>query len=417
MHRAHVRRRLVPSLIALGLLGTVAAPATAAEGVDLDIGAQYRPRFELNEKSLGDNRAASGVSHRARLDVGLSTGGWEVRMQPQHVLNWGSENTDPALGPTGSLSLESGDFDMHQAYVGVVWGEGFWVRIGRQEVNYQDQRLLGAVDWTQQGRAFDAVRLGYARGDTWHADTLIAILHEGGSYDQVLHAAQAGGKFGDLALTGLVLVEHSRVRMDGKTDYVRATPGLRGVLEIGDVSLEAAAYLQAGGYTAGTADVDVLAYAVAAAGSYKTSALTLLGGLDWLSGDDDLTDADMHTFDTLYATNHKFYGHMDYFLNIPLHTGGLGLGDAYAGVGGISLGPVKAGATAHTFLAAVESAAGNRLFGGELDTNLAYKPHPAVTLVGGYGLFVAGEAFVDIGRAPDAGNLGHWLWLQMDVNL
>ena len=48
---------------------------------------------------------------------------------------------------------------------------------------------------------------------------------------------------------------------------------------------------------------------------------------DYLSGDDDLGDDETKVFDTLFATNHKFYGYADFFLNIPAHTAGRGLRD------------------------------------------------------------------------------------------
>ena len=48
---------------------------------------------------------------------------------------------------------------------------------------------------------------------------------------------------------------------------------------------------------------------------------------DYLSGDGDLGDDTIKVFDTLFATNHKFYGFADLFLNIPVHTGGRGLQD------------------------------------------------------------------------------------------
>ncbi len=48
---------------------------------------------------------------------------------------------------------------------------------------------------------------------------------------------------------------------------------------------------------------------------------------DYLSGDDDLDDDEIKVFDTLFATNHKFYGYVDFFLNIPEDTAGRGLQD------------------------------------------------------------------------------------------
>ena len=42
------------------------------------------------------------------------------------------------------------------------------------------------------------------------------------------------------------------------------------------------------------------------------------------------TDKKYNVFNTLYATNHKYYGFMDYFIDIPRHTYGLGLIDIHA---------------------------------------------------------------------------------------
>ena len=54
---------------------------------------------------------------------------------------------------------------------------------------------------------------------------------------------------------------------------------------------------------------------------------TIAAQLDYLSGDDDPTDATTNAFNTLYATNHKFYGYMDYFLFIPQQLDQAGLVD------------------------------------------------------------------------------------------
>ena len=48
--------------------------------------------------------------------------------------------------------------------------------------------------------------------------------------------------------------------------------------------------------------------------------------LDYLSGTEPGSD-EVGVFETLFATNHKFYGFMDRFLAIPAHTRGGGLVD------------------------------------------------------------------------------------------
>ncbi|HBQ58502.1 MAG TPA: hypothetical protein DD671_02460, partial [Balneolaceae bacterium] len=67
--------------------------------------------------------------------------------------------------------------------------------------------------------------------------------------------------------------------------------------------------------------------------SYSVNPLTFSGGIDYLSGGEaGGSNPSGNTFNTLYATNHKFYGHMDYFLNIPAETQNGGLQDMYMSV-------------------------------------------------------------------------------------
>jgi hypothetical protein len=51
-------------------------------------------------------------------------------------------------------------WDIRQAYVELGNGEKqmFGLRVGRQEMNFGDQRLIGALNWTNSARTFDAAR-------------------------------------------------------------------------------------------------------------------------------------------------------------------------------------------------------------------------------------------------------------------
>ncbi len=52
-------------------------------------------------------------------------------------------------------------FDLRQAYVQFQNGENGWIRfrVGRQELRYGQERLVGVSDWTNAPRVFDAFRL------------------------------------------------------------------------------------------------------------------------------------------------------------------------------------------------------------------------------------------------------------------
>ncbi len=131
---------------------------------------------------------------------------------------------------------------------------------------------------------------------------------------------------------------------------------------------------------------------------------------DYLSGDEDPFDGKHGVFDTLYATNHKFYGYMDQFLNVPVHTDpqgrgeGLGLQDFALK---LSLQPtqkLKVAADLHHFRTAADDpkdSNGIRLavddyIGEELDLTLKYLLAPKVTFQVGYSHFWAGRMIEDV---------------------
>ena len=79
-------------------------------------------------------------------------------------------------------------------------------------------------------------------------------------------------------------------------------------------------------------------------------------GVDYLSGNSDKTSSShSQTFSTLYATNHKFYGYMDYFINIPADTKQRGLIDPYLRIGVTTVNNFKASLDVHHFYLANEN--------------------------------------------------------------
>jgi hypothetical protein len=56
-------------------------------------------------------------------------------------------------------------FDIHNAFVelGKPGNDGWSLRVGRQELAYGDERLVGPANWGNVGRVFDAARVAYQR--------------------------------------------------------------------------------------------------------------------------------------------------------------------------------------------------------------------------------------------------------------
>ena len=110
----------------------------------------------------------------------------------------------------------------------------------------------------------------------------------------------------------------------------------------------------------------------------------------------------MRTFETLFATNHKFYGFADLFLNIPRDTGGRGLRDlalkwSLDGPAGTSIG-----ADLHAFRLAEGNGLGTARLAKEVDVTLAYGSNSALRLTGGLSHVWGRRGLAEIGR--DAGH-------------
>lgn len=124
----------------------------------LRVGGEYRLRWEGRTGQGGtENRDDSYFLNRVRLDLTFKLSKqWTVFVQAQDAKAFGF-NTHPV-----PASYED-SFDLRQAYV--EWRQdekhGWSLKAGRQELNYGDQRLVGAANWGNSSRTFDAVKVGY----------------------------------------------------------------------------------------------------------------------------------------------------------------------------------------------------------------------------------------------------------------
>ena len=146
---------------------------------------------------------------------------------------------------------------------------------------------------------------------------------------------------------------------------------------------------------------------------------------DYLSGSDqsDFAQGDVGAFNTLFDTGHKFYGHMDLFLNnYGASTGFLGLIDLAAKVSFHPMAKVTMKVDIHHFDVAEDRGVLTGSLGQELDLSVHYKYSPSVKLSAGYSRFFADDAFylvsgLDQGFGPgDPTNQdADWAYVQADL--
>ncbi len=374
-----------------------AAPAPAAQGIRIT--GQIRPRIEVRNRTgaIGASNVATATdatdavtTMRTRLDFASPVvTGVRAFVQVQDVRTWGSE--PGTLADTGAITL-------HQAYLDLGSRDArIGGRIGRQEVSYGEERLVGTVDWSQTARAFDGARLRLTRGAAT-ADAFLYQIMDGASTrrtgDELF-----GGAYVTLGSAGPVKSDvyllHNRVTSLEKTS--QSTAGVRVGGSATRFSYHAEAALQRGERRDATANAFM---ATARLGYAVTPNIDVAALYDHLSGDDNPADDTNRVFDTLFATNHKFYGIADVFTNIPLHTAGRGLRD-FAVKTTFRVRPdISVTADVHEFRAAADLPAGGASggvtagsrFGSELDVVTTYRRTPAFTVAAGVAAFIADDA-------------------------
>ena len=405
-------------LPAIMLVVSVVAPS-AAQDNDEDsrrytILGQVRHRFESSARSL--NSSVDPINFnllRTRLGVHFFVEeGVEAVLQIQDSRVMGEEKSTLTDGSADRL-------DMQQGYLKIteIFDWPLDVQLGRFQANYGSQRLIGSVEWHNIGRTFDGVRFTlrpkHVSIDLYNLQ-IVEELEPGGEGDLNLIGVNGDFElFKNYKTQGYVIwqkgIPSSKLsRYTVGIFFSGATAGFKSEVEL--------AY-QGGEFE----ERDVSAYmATLNAGyTFQSSSIqpSISAGIDYLSGDDDPGDGKHKVFDTLYATNHKFYGYMDYFLNIPVHTLGSGLSDIHVKVAIKPSPDASLRLAYHTFLAnedyTLSDGSTSTRFGTELDLTFVFNYTDRVKFVAGVSAFSPGAIFKET-RGEDTGT---WGYVMTSVNL
>jgi len=153
------------ALIILGLLVAVAfLVVPPVHATELKFEGQVRVRWEGFDRSFRGQPFEGHIYQRARLGVNaVVSEDTQAFLQIQDSRVWGFE--------TSTLD-NTQNADFHQA-----WGQwkkqwsdaGVRLRGGRQELSYGNERILGAVGWSNVGRSFDAFQGRWTRSGSARA--------------------------------------------------------------------------------------------------------------------------------------------------------------------------------------------------------------------------------------------------------
>jgi hypothetical protein len=121
---------------------------------------------------------------------------------------------------------------------------------------------------------------------------------------------------------------------------------------------------------------------------------------DYLSGNDP-DSGETEVFSTLFATNHKFYGLADVFLNIPAHTAGAGLQDMAIKLASDPVGWLNIATDLHSFRVSKQGALSGTHFGEEVDVTLTGRYWSNFTTTAGFSYVFADEPLKETGRLSE----------------
>ncbi len=383
------------------------------------------------------------TSQRTRLGLLFTTNRLKLNLTVQDVRVWGQDVS--TINRT--TTQNNNGFMLHEAWAEIllsdtaVHNKAFTLKLGRQELVYDDQRLLGNLDWLQQARRHDAALLKYET-DKW-------ILHGGAAYNQNQENASgtiynstppgnytsstnggnmyksleffyAGRKLAKGNISFLFLADQfSKYNNDSTGNKIfqpgtwsRSTTGFYFNDAFSKIAISASAYYQFGKTSTGQ---KLNAGLLSGSANYLFDKKTSSGvGIDYYTG--GTTGTTSNAFDPLYGTPHKFAGLMDYYYAASAF-GKKGLIDYY----------FKAKyksekfwlmADVHQFTSA-SSIEGydTRNFGQEIDLVASYALTKIISFEGGYSHYFSTNALTSssVKNVPNARSNANWAYVSINI--
>ena len=348
---------------------------------------EFRPRTEIrtgtkDALALIDDASIVSTSQRTRLNLHYKTKDYTMKIAMQDVRAWGSAST---LNNGGN-----NNFDLHEAWAEVKLKDKLFLKSGRQELVYDDQRILGSVGWAQQARSHDLNLLKYQGKVNFH----LGIAYNSGnnipgSYES-MHFLWLQKDFSKIKMRALYL------NRDGLL-----TMGSRMKTKIKGMALNMNFYSQSNGVETG-------------------SLFGLDGGHKLNDNFNSAFSYEMQTgdatgklaFSPVFGTNHKFNGHMDYF-HVGNHTNSVGLKDLAVSLR-YRMKDLSFKGTFHKFEAYTDMPGLDGDLGSEIDLSIVYTFTKDVTFKLGHSIYMPTESMQSL-IGGDINSPNNWSYLMLVI--
>lgn len=384
---------------------------------------QVRPRFEFRNgyKTLleEEQEPATFVSQRSRINFGFSDENLQMKFSLQNIRVWGEV-------PTMATRDQNG-IGVFEAWSQYIINPNFKFKLGRQVLSYDNQRILGEVDWAQQGQSHDAALIQFFPAEDHNLDFGMALNSEKEDIFKTFYRVntyknmQFGWYHINLGFSGISFLmlntgyETEISASEREVQYIQ-TYGSYYQFSNDKWNGNISAYGQMGE----KAGRDLNAWYGSANLNYKFSTAFIFGaGAEYLSGTDmGNSTKKSYSFTPLFGTNHAFNGVMDYFY-VGNHQNSVGLIDIY---GKLSYKKGKFGCTAmpHYFASEadirdLESKQMDKYLGTEIDLVGTWKLSKDATIAFGYSQMFGTES-LQILKGGDLDIAQNWAWISVNFH-
>lgn len=424
------------------------------------ISGQLRTRSELRDgqgtPSVQDTVPAFFTSQRTRLNLSYTGYRFKLYTSVQDVRVWGQDAS--SINRTTNANLNA--FMLHEAWAELSLVDtgkvvkNFSLKIGRQELVYDDVRLLGNLDWLQQARRHDAALLKFDhKGWTAHlgaafnqnAERKSNTIYNGvptgyaastngmNSLYKTMQFLYVAKKFHFGNITFLAFKDDFSKYHFAPTDVQKLNPIYEqrtwsrytiGANSFGTafrkLGFAASAFYQGGKYRDGSSLDE---YFVSVSTMYAAGRKFSFGpGVDLTSGNNgsDPTQK-FQRFDPLYGTPHKFWGYMDYFY-VADGFGSNGLLNVYLKSKYKLKDNLTLSLDAHRFALpnAITDETGAVLdkgLGTEIDFVFVYAPTKVISFEGGYSAMFSTSTMTatKVKNVKNADTSSNWAYLMISI--
>lgn len=390
---------------------------------------ELRPRTEYRNglKTLlnSNEDAAFFTSQRTRLNLNYTDTKFRVGLSLQDVRVWGDV---PQLN-----SSDKNKIMLHEAWGEMIFNENFSLKVGRQELVYDDSRILGNVGWAQQARSHDLALLKFKTDAKGKFHLGLAVNNDSEGLKRILYKTnyknmqfawynRKADKF-DFSLLLMNVGQQIDKGIDPEVDLetrYNQTVGTHMNYRPGKVALTGSFYLQSGEHANGKdvkAHMFNLGMKFPVAANWKGNiGIEMLSGTDYdATSKSNVGTNDFESFTPLFGTNHKFNGHMDYFY-VGNHGSNVGLQDIYGGLN-YSKDKFSFASAIHMFSTAADLYKGTEkqdsYLGTELDLSFGYKYSKSVTFKMGYSQMFASDSMKVLKAKNNADKGASWGWMML----